>query len=90
MYLGQSVPIDSLKHLSEFYDDIIFVSSFTVKPEEEDLKNYLTEFYENILKNTANKLYVFGRHSKTIENLKINSKIKSYPSLKETIKSLSK
>ena len=75
IYLGQSVPIDSLEYLKDYYTNINFISSFTVKPETEIINNYLEELATKILIGTNNKLFVFGRKINTIDSNKLNEKI---------------
>ncbi|WP_289045649.1 MerR family transcriptional regulator [uncultured Olleya sp.] len=87
IYLGQSVPIDSLQFLNTQYDKIIFISCFTVKPEKDNLNDYLEEFYKKILHKTDNTLVISGRMSSLINNDDFNQ-IKAYKSTKEVIENL--
>ncbi|AXO81677.1 MerR family transcriptional regulator [Olleya aquimaris] len=87
IYLGQSVPIDSLQFLNSQYDKIIFISCFTVKPEKDNLNDYLEEFYKKILHKTDNTLVISGRMSSLINNDDFNQ-IKAYKSTKEVIENL--
>lgn len=61
IFLGQSVPLDSLIDLLDHYDDITFLSYFTVKPDKEHITDYLQEFSDKILINTSIRLWVLGR-----------------------------
>ncbi|MEL0644418.1 MerR family transcriptional regulator [Olleya sp. Ti.3.14] len=87
IYLGQSVPLDSLEFLKSQYDSITFISCFTVKPEKDDINQYLADFNSKILKNTNNKLIISGRMTAFIDN-SFNPKIASYQSTKEVLESL--
>lgn len=87
IYLGQSVPLDSLEFLKSQYDSITFISCFTVKPEKDDINQYLADFNSKILKNTNNKLIISGRMTAFIDNT-FNPKIASYQSTKEVLESL--
>ena len=75
IYLGQSVPIDSLEYLKDYYNDITFISTFTVKPEAEIMDEYLEELSHKILLNTNNKFYVSGRPLHIIDSSLLNDKI---------------
>ncbi|WP_340169685.1 MerR family transcriptional regulator [Lacinutrix sp.] len=75
IYLGQSIPIDSLEYLTDFYNDITFVSCFTVKPEAENISDYLEELTRKVLKGTNNKLYLSGRRTQDIDTKNLNEKI---------------
>jgi len=67
IYLGQSVPIDSLEYLKDYYQNIVFISSFTVKPETDIMVSYLEELSIKVLHNTNNKIYVSGRQTISID-----------------------
>lgn len=90
IYLGQSVPIDSLQHLLKHYDAITFLSSFTVSPEKENLNKYLEEFYTKLLEKTSNTLHISGRLTELIDKKNIPQSITTYTTTKEAIDSLKK
>lgn len=85
IYLGQSIPIDSLKYLSDHYNEIVFISSFTIKPEKEVIDDYLQEFSNKVLKNVNNLLLISGRQTKHIDLNKLNDKISVFNSTKEVL-----
>ena len=66
IYLGSSVPFNDLLEINKFYDNVYYVSYFTVMPFVDELDTYLSNFYKNILQNNSSKLYVSGRQSKHI------------------------
>ncbi len=88
IYLGQSIPIDSLKFLLTKYDNITFISSFTVRPERDDLNNYIVEFSEKVLKGTNNSFMVSGRLASFINLSQLDEKITIYRSTKEIVETL--
>ena len=44
VYLGTNMPVESLQHIVKHYDQITFVSYFTVKPDQESLYDYVKRF----------------------------------------------
>lgn len=78
IYLGQSVPIESLEYLTDYYDEITFISSFTIKPEVELLESYLKKFSKKLLTNNRNTLLVSGRVLESFDTSKIASNIKVF------------
>lgn len=86
IYLGQSVPIDSLKFLLSQYKKITFISCFTVKPEKDYINKYLAEFDKKLLNNTNNNLIISGRMTAYIDS-EINPKITAFNSTKDVIES---
>ena len=43
IYLGESVPIDSLEDMKSYFDNIIYVSYLTVQPTKDEIQNYINE-----------------------------------------------
>ncbi len=84
IYLGQSVPLDSLQFIKSQYDEITFITSFTVKPDKDNIDTYLTDFHTKILENTNNQLIISGRLTAYLKDLS-NPNIKSYMSTKDVI-----
>ncbi|WP_452224329.1 MerR family transcriptional regulator [Lacinutrix chionoecetis] len=88
IYLGQSVPMNSLEHLTDYYDNITFISSFTVKPNTEFIDTYLEKFHSTILMHSNNILYVSGRQTQNINLSTLNDKISVLQSTKAVLDSL--
>lgn len=62
VYLGQNVPVESLRSVQEKFDDITFVSYLTVYPQVNDVPRFLSDFMKTILSNRPNdQLWVTGR-----------------------------
>lgn len=88
IFLGQSVPLESLAQLREYYDDITFVSYFTVKPETENLVAYLNDVDQLLLKPSKSKFWVLGQMLNTIDIEKLPESITTFKSIKSLIQSL--
>lgn len=88
IYLGQSVPIGCLNDLNKLFNDITFVSYFTIKPDLKDLPNYLSEFYDTLLKKTTNKLYFLGQRARQLEKNGYPNAISTYSSIVDLVKDL--
>jgi DNA-binding transcriptional MerR regulator len=84
IYLGQSVPLESLTLLLSVYNKITFISCFTIQPEQEHLAKYLFDFNKKLLKNTNNKFLVSGRITALMDNNDYKQ-IKSFKSTKEVL-----
>jgi DNA-binding transcriptional MerR regulator len=85
IYLGQNISKDSIIDLKEFYDDIHFISYFTVEPKQEDLEDYLNDVNEVLVKGTDNKFWFLGRRA--VENLteKMPTNFKPFSSIKHLL-----
>lgn len=88
IFLGQSVPLDSLKDLLNYYDDITFISYFTVKPEKEHINDYLNEFTEKLLGKKGIKLWLLGQMLAEIDIESLPKQITTFDSIKELVKKL--
>ncbi|TYB79609.1 MerR family transcriptional regulator [Bizionia myxarmorum] len=82
VYLGPSVPIQSLKDVLKHYKNVRFISYFTVKPEVENIESYLKEFQEQLLFN-GNELWIFGRMLDHIDTSKLHEAIKPFCSISD-------
>lgn len=88
IYLGQSIPTESLQDLLEFYDDITFISYFTVKPEKEEIKGYLDTFNHTLLSNATNELWILGYMLKSLNLNELPKKINAFSSIQDLVKNL--
>ena len=55
IYLGESVPMESLTDLLEFFDEVTFLSYFTVYPETGEINDYINKFNDLLLKKDNTK-----------------------------------
>ncbi|WP_298903527.1 MerR family transcriptional regulator [uncultured Psychroserpens sp.] len=88
IFLGQSVPLHSLKDILGYYDDITFVSYFTVKPEKEDLKKYLNDFSDHLLTKTSVRLWIIGRMLNDIDRNQLPNQISPFDTIESLVKNL--
>ena len=61
VFLGDNIPLSDLVDFTNHFDDITFVSYFTVAPTADELNGYLNEFHSRILENSSNELWVLGK-----------------------------
>ena len=88
IFLGQSVPMDNLEDLLSYYDDIVFISYFTVKPEKDDISNYLKDFKKSVLINDKIELWLLGRMVGEIKKSKLPKSIKTFDSIDALVKNI--
>lgn len=86
--LGQSVPTKSLVSILDYYDNITFISYFTIKPEKEDLSSYLQEFEELLLKDEKTKFWILGRMTQYVDLEKLPKSVKTFQSINDLVKEL--
>lgn len=88
LFLGQSIPISSLKHLLKYYEEIVFITYMTIKPEQEDLENYLKEFEETLLNGHKNELWILGNMLSYLDLNSLPNKICGFTSIESLVKNL--
>ena len=60
VFLGQSVPIESLSNLVDIGEPITFISYFTIEPSQDKIKAYLNTFNSVIIENIDSELWILG------------------------------
>ena len=66
IFLGQSIPTNSLKTLLTQNSKLHFVTYLTIKPSKGDILKFANSFNEYLLKGSENKLSIFGPQTKSI------------------------
>lgn len=82
IFLGQSVPLESLTHLQNYYDNITYVSYFTVKPEKEHIDQYIKDFDKLILQTPNSEFWVLGQMLNSIDIHKLPKGMRAFKSIK--------
>ncbi|WP_299225891.1 MerR family transcriptional regulator [uncultured Psychroserpens sp.] len=88
IFLGQSVPLDSLRDLLTYYDEITFVSYFTVKPEKDEIENYIKKFSDKILVKKTINLWILGRMLEELDLDTLPKQIFPFDTIKNLVKKL--
>lgn len=60
IFLGQSIPTNSLKTLMSYSTQLHFVTYVTVEPNKDEIDDYISNFYDEIIKDYDNQLSIFG------------------------------
>ena len=81
IYLGESIPIDSLLDLKSAFEKITFVSYFTVEPNKEILEDYIDEMYQKLIKDSNNEMLLLGRMTAEIKDKNKYKNINIYNSI---------
>jgi DNA-binding transcriptional MerR regulator len=83
IYLGESIPIDSLLDLKNAFEKITFVSYFTVEPNQEIIEDYIDEMHEKLIKNSDNEMLLLGRMTAEIKDKNKYKNIHIYNSIED-------
>ena len=88
IFLGQSVPVDSLSDILHYYDDLIFLSYFTIKPTKDDIENYLKDFDKQILQKSNSEFWILGQMLNSVDLNNLPDQILPLKSIKELVSKL--
>jgi DNA-binding transcriptional MerR regulator len=88
IYLGHSVPLDSLIEVSNFYNNIYFLSYFTSEPNRNIIHKYIEDFKEKLDIGEKNKFWILGYQSQFIDNTLLDENLKKFTSMKSVTKQL--
>ena len=87
IYLGESVPVDSLKDLKKYFNNIVYVCYTTVEPYKEFLDSYLDEVKEQILEKDS-KIWFIGRNAQNIDEKLRNETVRVFQNIHEFVEEL--
>ncbi|WP_269227526.1 MerR family transcriptional regulator [Flavobacterium eburneipallidum] len=87
IYLGESVPVESLKDMKQYFDNIVYVAYLTVQPTKDDVDDYLNEMATEVM-DANSQLWLLGRMTESINNKKIPEEIRIFSSIPDLVKEL--
>ena len=67
IFLGQSVPMENLSSVQILYDNICFISYFTVQPWKDDVHSYLVKFRKEVLVEKKDQLWILGMNCQDVK-----------------------
>jgi DNA-binding transcriptional MerR regulator len=88
IFLGESVPMESLTDLLGFFNEVTFVSYFTVYPEESKIQDYINNFNSLLLNKENTKLLLLGKKLASIDKDNLPEKITIFNSIENLVKQL--
>tara|TARA_B110000483_G_scaffold66967_1_gene83730 strand:+ start:123 stop:1046 length:924 start_codon:yes stop_codon:yes gene_type:complete len=81
IFLGQSLPAESLENILSVNEKLVFVTHLTVEPNKDVIDNYLLNFFDSILKNNATELAILGPQQLNINLTTLPDKINLFNSV---------
>ncbi|MDP5027167.1 MAG: MerR family transcriptional regulator [Flavobacterium sp.] len=88
IYLGESIPTDSLVDLKNSFEKITFVSYLTVEPNQEEINDYIVDMQTKLLDNTNHELLLLGRMTQFITTKDLSKNIHLFSSIEELANTL--
>lgn len=87
VFLGQSVPIESLNNLVDIGEPITFITYFTIEPTQDKIKAYLNTFNSEIIENIDSELWVLGYQVQFMSD-EMPDRIRKFKSIDDVIYAL--
>ena len=88
IYLGQTIPTESLSDLLKYFSNIHFVSYFTVEPNKDAIDHYIANFQKQIDIESNNNLWILGRQVHFLRGISVPKNVKLFDGIDELIKQL--
>ncbi|NKI27794.1 MerR family transcriptional regulator [Arenibacter sp. 6A1] len=90
IYLGQSMPLENLVDLNKYFDNLYYISYFTVAPSKDKIDAYLTNFQNLIGQYNKRELWLLGQQTTHLEQANLPQGIRIFSTIDIAIKELNK
>ncbi len=87
VFLGQSVPIESLSNLIDIGEPMTFISYFTIEPAQDKIESYLNTFNSEIIENIDSELWILGYQVQFISD-EMPDKMRKFISIDDVVYAL--
>lgn len=81
IYLGQSMPLDTLKDVLDYFDKVCFLSYFTVSPNKDKIERYIADFTKMVENYETAELWILGQQTRHLEQENTADFIKIFNSI---------
>ena len=88
IYLGQTVPLDTLKDVMKYFDNVCFLSYFTVVPSKDKIARYIYDFSNMVQEYDNPQFWVLGHQTQHLDKSKLPNFIKTFNSIEQIIAEL--
>ncbi len=88
IYLGQTIPLETLTDLTKYFEEPYFVSYFTVSPTSEQLGEYLETFEKTLMKDSSSHLWILGRLAQELTGADLPDTIRVFNRIDDFLKAL--
>ncbi len=85
IFLGESVPLQSLVAIKNNFENITFISYMTVEPNKEEINKYIKLMNSQILNDETSKVWLLGRMVEFIDDNNISPKTTIFRSINELV-----
>jgi len=86
IYLGESVPMESLHDVRRIFDNIVYVTYLTVEPKPDQIDAFLTQFHGEVM-GADSEFWILGNQTALIKNPP-SASIKTFPNITALVNEL--
>lgn len=90
IYLGQSMPLENLVDLNKYFDNLYYISYFTVAPSKDKIDTYLATFHNLIGQNNKRELWLLGQQTNYLTKENLPEGIRTFSTIDIAINELNK
>lgn len=87
IFLGESVPITSVKDMKKYFDNLVFICYMTVEPSTNEVNNYIKEMHRELLDDNS-EVWAIGRMVENIDPKLITNNLKTFTSINDLVEKL--
>jgi DNA-binding transcriptional MerR regulator len=87
IYLGESVPVNSLTDMKKYFDSIVYISYLTIEPTKDAINDYVDEVKSKIIDQNSQIIFL-GRMVEFIDTNKLSDKVAVYNSISDFVRDL--
>ena len=85
IYLGESIPMESLLAVKKYFNNVTFVSYLTVEPDKDAVNEYVELLNKEILNDDDTELWLIGRMVGFLETKNITEKTNVFHSIDDLV-----
>ena len=86
--LGQTIPMENLMDVMKYFENIHFLSYFTVVPEKDRIKKYISDFEKLVSEYKNPNLWILGRQVQYLDVSKLPKFVKVFTSIEDVVSRL--
>ncbi len=83
VYLGQTMPLENLLDLRKYYENLYFLSYFTVVPTKDRMHEYIQDFTTMVNDDGKSHLWILGRQTQHLKSEDLPPQIKTFQSVEQ-------
>ena len=88
IYLGQTIPMENLVDVMKYFDNIHFITYFTVTPEKDKVNKYLEDFGKLAAEFNNPNLWILGRQTQYVDEKTKPAFCKTFSSIEGLVSKL--